>query len=374
MLFRCSCGFRCELSADDFPLQCACGKFYRSLPGENALPPLSQRLSAWKAAAIHWHDAGKPSRSNAEVDAIFEQACRPCDRFNGKSCTLCGCSVNKSETALRNKIRMATEVCPLGKWGDETNSSVIYAEPKLRHLLYHVCPFTKRADGMEGWRRNLRQLFKRWDTFNGRKIIAVVTGEYMESPKRVIEEFAGRDIQTIFTPNDPELREAATFKPLLEALHATAPLDDDVFFYAHTKGNSTNGNRDGAIYWRNAAYKHLLDRADECMQALTRFPAVGTHKMVWGDRPCPYPNGLAIGEWMFAGTFFWLRCGSVFSHPAWRNVPIDRYGAEAYPSTLFDVKEAHSMFQLWAPYIFPSPSPYNPRLYRGERITDEPLE
>jgi hypothetical protein len=52
------------------------------------------------------------------VARIFDRVCRPCEKFAAKpgSCTVCGCRVRRSGAALRNKIKMKTEHCPLDKW------------------------------------------------------------------------------------------------------------------------------------------------------------------------------------------------------------------------------------------------------------------
>jgi predicted O-methyltransferase YrrM len=66
---------------------------------------------------------------------------------------------------------------------------------------------------------------------------------------------------------------------------------------------------------------------------------------------------------MFAGTFFWFRNDLVFSHPDWRRIAPDRYGAEAWPSSLFTVSEGFSVYQLWPETLYPLPNPYNPAIY-----------
>lgn len=344
------------------------------------MPPMRTRISNYKAAVSYWTDAGKPVRDKQEVEAIYESLCKPCERYNGKSCTLCGCKVNKSAKALLNKIRMATEVCPLGKWGHFPHGQLGELErPTVRHLLYHVCPLNKERDEQEGWRQNIRQLLKRWGVFNGRKVIAIVTGDGMLPVDRVVQEFGGREIEVVVRENDSVLREVVTFRPLLESLEPSAclplqaSLESQCFFFAHTKGNSTEGSRRGATYWRNVMYANLLDRASECMDRLTKFSAVGTHKMVWRDKMPPYPSGLRAGEWMFAGTFFWMRCDAVFTNPSWREIPRDRYGAEAWPSLILAPEEAHSMFQPWQEYRYPTTSPYSPQLYRHYQLEDDPL-
>jgi hypothetical protein len=234
-----------------------------------------------------------------------------------------------------------------------------------RNLLYHVCPLAEN----DVWLANVRQVRRRLDLFNGRRIVAVATGEGMLSPEDVRAAFGDRDIEYLEIPNDRRLREVASFRALLDCV---AEVDaKQATFYAHTKGNSTRENRTGAMYWRNAMYHHLLDGWPECIGHLeSGMAAVGTHKMIWGTgRRSPYPTKLQHGEWMFAGTFFWFRNDVVFGRE-WQNVPNDRYGAEAWLSGILSPGEARSVFQPWPETKYPTPSPYKPELY-VEPIADE---
>lgn len=236
--------------------------------------------------------------------------------------------------------------------------------PTIRNLIYHACPLVAN----DGWLANVRQLRKRLHVFNGRRVVAISTdgsGRF-HSPQLVKQELPSCEFMVL--PNCPVLREVVTFLPLL--LPVADPDPTQATFYGHTKGNSlgTTGWTDrhllGSIYWRNAAYHHLLDRVDACMDELTTHAAVGIHKIVWGDRRQPYPSGLVHGRYMLAGTFFWFRHDRVFAPGVnWRYVPADRYGAEAWIAGLFHETEAASVFQLWPENTFPPPDPYDPALY-----------
>lgn len=68
-------------------------------------------------ALARWMAAGFPVRSQAEVAEIEATHCRPCEKYVDGRCTKCRCRVNKSRLAVVNKAKMATESCPLGKWG-----------------------------------------------------------------------------------------------------------------------------------------------------------------------------------------------------------------------------------------------------------------
>jgi hypothetical protein len=65
-----------------------------------------------------WIQKGRPRRSDEEVARIFEEHCKGCLRFDPEtqSCKSCGCVVAANGHPLNNKISMATESCPLGRW------------------------------------------------------------------------------------------------------------------------------------------------------------------------------------------------------------------------------------------------------------------
>lgn len=88
--------------------------------GRHRLPPLPERVMTYGKAVTRWLAAGRPTRSDEEVREIFEVHCKPCEHFDerAESCALCGCRVAASGAPLRNKLRMATEHCPLNppKW------------------------------------------------------------------------------------------------------------------------------------------------------------------------------------------------------------------------------------------------------------------
>lgn len=232
------------------------------------------------------------------------------------------------------------------------------AAPTIRNLIYHVCPLASN----DTWRANVRQLLRRWDVFNGRRVVAIAFGAGLLPPAAVREAFAGHACEFLELPNDRDLREVATFLPLLISV---ANQDErQATFYAHTKGNSTEGSALGAMYWRNEMYHRLLDHWQECMAALENAAAVGIHKIRWPDNsPSIYPTRLECGKWMFAGTFFWFRHDLVFGHHCWRRLSIDRYGAEAWLAGLFGPEQVKSVYQLWPEERFPTPSPYDPTIY-----------
>jgi hypothetical protein len=71
-------------------------------------------LVHYAQALVRWTKAGFPERSDDEVSRL-ESICKACSKYVDGRCKQCSCRVNK-RPAVVNKIRMATENCPLGKW------------------------------------------------------------------------------------------------------------------------------------------------------------------------------------------------------------------------------------------------------------------
>lgn len=126
---------------DEEPLQCPCGKVLRVLPincrcgrrydwdgeivwnpGSSDDPP--RRIAAttkafrYAEALARWVKAGRPVRSTEEVDRILD-ICQACEYYENETCQKCGCVIRKKPAAFRNKLKMATESCPVEKWTAE---------------------------------------------------------------------------------------------------------------------------------------------------------------------------------------------------------------------------------------------------------------
>jgi len=65
-----------------------------------------------------WVAAGRPNREKEQIQHIFEEICSKCEEFNKdkKICNICECRCRNADTKFLNKIKMATEHCPLEKW------------------------------------------------------------------------------------------------------------------------------------------------------------------------------------------------------------------------------------------------------------------
>lgn len=208
-----------------------------------------------------------------------------------------------------------------------------------RNLLYHVTPFASN----DIWLRNIRQIVKRIDLFNGRRVIAVATGDGLASPDEIRTAFGSQDVEIVPHPNSRELRENATFLKLLEQVASTDP--GEATFYAHAKGVAKDihcsGDPLGSRYWRNAMYHELLDGWERIAELLEEYPVVGSHRRHHPRHPTIYPDGQSSSDWHFGGTFFWLRNRDVFASDRWREVwQPTGWGAEAWVGRMFSFDQS----------------------------------
>lgn len=81
-------------------------------------PPISMQLWTYKEALIRWNKAGRPTRTQEEVEHIHKTCCEPCEWYDKEQqrCKGCGCKVTVGAIAVFNKLKMATEVCPRGRF------------------------------------------------------------------------------------------------------------------------------------------------------------------------------------------------------------------------------------------------------------------
>jgi len=234
-----------------------------------------------------------------------------------------------------------------------------YTHITTRNLLYHAyCP-----RGIEATAANLYQIKKRLPLFNGRRIVAVPVAPDLYSP-RTIQRFLGPRIEIITIPNDPRLRDSATFHALLSAIQSTN--DTEATFYAHTKGTSPRypghpADARAIRDWRNAAYHYLLDNWRRVAAALRTYATCGTHLIDHSlalDPIMRSPTGLKYGSWHYAGTFFWFRHDHVFRRPEWPAVPADPWANEMWLGHLLPVTAAKTLYQPWPATADPAPNPY----------------
>lgn len=81
-------------------------------------------LKKYRVALKKWHAAGRPVRSGARIKILFG-VCKQCIHFQKRKrkpwrgrCKHCGCYLQRHPHHFLsgNKIALATEHCPIGKW------------------------------------------------------------------------------------------------------------------------------------------------------------------------------------------------------------------------------------------------------------------
>ena len=113
--FRCiKCGWAAAKWLDSPPRH-TCTNPPDLRPAAKKLGIRSIYIKHFAMALARWTMAGMPTREQAEVEQL-EALCRECEHCRNGRCTKCGCCVSKSRVAWRNKIKMATESCPIEKW------------------------------------------------------------------------------------------------------------------------------------------------------------------------------------------------------------------------------------------------------------------
>jgi len=256
------------------------------------------------------------------------------------------------------------ELDPILKWAARSTLPPIPEKPytsiHTRNLAYHVYAHPDS----DAWLLNLDQLKTRLDLFNGRRVIAIAEGDKL-IPRADIEKILGHDCEYYTFPNDPRLREVASFSRLLWQVRSID--SNTATFYAHTKGTAPH-HRDNvpkqlAIHqWRNRMYHELLDHWPLVATALKTNACVGTHKIDYSmmkDYIMHSPTGLEWGKWHFAGNFYWFRHDCIFRNPHWSEIPDDPFAAEMWLGKFIDSADAASLFQDWNPKTHPAPDLYN---------------
>ena len=82
--------------------------------GKSTLPPLVIRGWNFAQAMTRWSLAGMPRRTQEEIDERLA-ICQSCEFLQNNHCTKCGCACIE-KNRLMNKLALATESCPIGRW------------------------------------------------------------------------------------------------------------------------------------------------------------------------------------------------------------------------------------------------------------------
>jgi hypothetical protein len=208
-----------------------------------------------------------------------------------------------------------------------------YSEIQRLNLIYYAAPLA----GNDLWRVNLERLRPYLHHFS-RRVVAVVQGEGLVPFAEVRKELASWEIEWVVGTNDASLGEVTMFPELLARIASTEA--DVATFYGHTKGVSRPKNPAVAL-WRDAMYQACLDDLDAVKVALRGHSCAGPFKQFGGKVDCPEAPTI---HFHFAGTFFWFRHDQLFTRHDWRQVPLCRFGVEAYLGQFFPEDEAACLY------------------------------
>ncbi len=79
---------------------------------------LGDKVKNYYGAVRRWVAQGRPTRSPMEIERLFEEHCKGCERYDKEkhACKNCGCAVSTDSSPLTNKLAMESEHCPLGRF------------------------------------------------------------------------------------------------------------------------------------------------------------------------------------------------------------------------------------------------------------------
>lgn len=204
---------------------------------------------------------------------------------------------------------------------------------QTRHLLYHLCPFAHN----QVWRENVALLRRRLDLFNGRRRVAICTGDGLEKAEAVREAFGAERVEFVEVPNEPRLREVATFLPLFEPFDGLG--EGHAILWSHAKGVQTVYTEQVRL-WREALYTLYLDHWPTVAGLLEQFPVVGAFKKLGRG----WPPQESSSEWHYSGSWAWYRAADLFALADWRRIDSFWAGIEPYPSLHFRTEQAGCIF------------------------------
>jgi len=213
------------------------------------------------------------------------------------------------------------------------------------HLLVHVWPVKTSSE----WQRLLRMLAERWDQFDGKKVVAVVTSAEpvvvteditveTADPQEVADELPP-DAEIEIYDNDPQLREVVTWRPLVRAVVDQPGRT----FYCHAKGVTHTHQQacyESVRLWVDVMTHVCLDWPKLLDAAMEEHHMAGCFR-----RPQCYFSGVQqVVPWHYSGTFFWFDNEAVRSRD-WEEIDQNSHGVEIWPSRHFTRKETACLFE-----------------------------
>jgi hypothetical protein len=220
-------------------------------------------------------------------------------------------------------------------WRSEADGPRIEHGPfvsSIRHLTYFVYPKTE-----DSWKWNLQELSKRWELFNGKRILGIASDDQSAKPQAVIDYAASLGMtfdHVLVAKNKAKLREVVLFEPMLKLLHPQSAGENEVVFSGHAKGQKyidSSYTRD----WADVMYRVNLDHWPSVENALSTSLFAGAFRE-YGL----FHRGF---DWIYSGTFYWWRLAEIGKRQ-WNNVDQWFGGTESWPGKLCDPRESACLF------------------------------
>jgi hypothetical protein len=222
-----------------------------------------------------------------------------------------------------------------------------------RNLLYNCYA----AKTNKEWELNIQHLNKYADIFNGRRLVLIKTGKKIVESS-VIKSTFSFEAEFIYWPNDKKLCEVAGFVETLSLLESKR--EDEITFYAHTKGSQYNEETPTLLAvrdWRNKMYDECLKNPQLIDEVLSEYACAGCFRLPGYASP-PLAKD---AKWHFSGTFWWVNHNKLFSNPKWKIVEQSRWGVESYLGQLFDLENSycfynkemiagHNLYSVWVTF------------------------
>lgn len=274
-----------------------------------------------EATLRHAADGFKPTPADA---LIFRQSqCNGCPLRDNDTCTACGCTLTAN--MLNNgKLAWRSEACPAGKWHRQADRYRPLVNP-VRNLIFHVYPL-RGAEWNWHWHLNHIRSAVHW--FNGKIVIAVVTGPNLAPPDEVMRMLDEIEVEWIIRENS-SLGETVTHLDLLRAVQT----DDQnvITLRGHTKG-VTHRDGDFSQEWASMLWESCLDVPaveDALASHVFAGPLMSHESLV---RRKQYTH-------FFAGTFYWFRNAGLFARD-WEQIEPQRWWPEAFPGAICKADES----------------------------------
>ncbi len=262
------------------------------------------------------------------------------------SCSSCRGKVELKlyECDVYGKCTLAKKVDGLGCCKDcPSFQSVDLRKSSVRNLIYHILPVLDN----DAWKRNIANLLKRVDLFNGRRVVAVAQGSVgkqhygrttysgLASLDQVKLEFKDQIDQFLVVDNSPTLCEVVSFPLLLEQVKSLNP--NHVTFFGHSKG-VVRPKKSIVHHWTDTLYELNLDYPGLVLDQLSKFSMVGSFK----KNVRAFENSRST--WHYSGTFFWFRNQDLFNRLNYHLVDQQWWGVESWPGCMFNRNESACLF------------------------------